>query len=311
MADEVPFLTFEIRPEDEGRALVRVLRTRFGVSRTLIRRLRREGQIRVDGAPAQLRDVVRAGQKVELLLSPQAGNVAPEPLPLAVVYEDDAVMVVNKPAGMLVHPTDMEPTGSLAAAVAHHLAAQGRPPFVGPVTRLDRDTTGLVLFAKHPHAHHRLSKSLAAGHCERLYKAVVHGQVAADEGVIDAPIRRAAGSLSLREVGEGGQQAVTRYRVLERYAGAVPASLLELRLETGRTHQIRVHLAHIDHPVIGDRLYGRGPSLGMTRQALHAYALRFMHPVSGRCLEFTAPLPDDMEQLLDRLRRGAEGGVGM
>ena len=313
MPKRQPFLAFTVTSQDDGRVLAHLLRRRWGMSRGLLRRLKRGPYVHRNGQPVLLRDRVMAGDRIALYVpEPLVSPVTPEPLPLAIVFEDDHVLVLDKPAGMLVHPARGEQSGTLANGVAYHLAAQHLPPVTAPVTRLDRDTSGLVLFAKHPHAHYQLAGALARGRLQRRYLAIAQGLMEAPEGgvgVIDAPIRRVAGELTRREVARDGQRAVTRYRVLaygrpSRAAHpllAAGATLLSLTLETGRTHQIRVHLAHAGHPLLGDPLYGHPLPGLLERQALHARQLEFPHPVDGQMLAFTSPVPTDLENLLRHL----------
>jgi len=324
-----PFLSFVVPPEEDGRVLAHVLRRRWRMSRGFLRQLKRGPYVLVNGRPAALREAVAAGDRVELLVpSHLASHVVPEPVPLAVVFEDEHVLVLDKPAGVLVHPAHGEQRGTLANGVAYRLIARGQTPAAGPVTRLDRDTSGLVVFAKHPFAHHALAQAHARGELRRHYVAIAEGIVREDEGVIDAPIRRVPGELTRREVASDGQRAVTRFRVLDRTEGpaalqvtaqaapggaAAPgpgvstlelprgATLLELTLETGRTHQIRVHLAHLGHPLLGDPLYGRPLPGILERQALHAWRLEFPHPADGRRLALVSPLPPDLDHFRQRL----------
>jgi len=328
MQNRRPFLSFTVSGEDDGRVLAHLLRRRWRMSRGFLRQLKRGPFVCLNGRPVPLRQTVAAGDRVEVYVPVHVESpVAPEPLPLAIVYEDEHVLVLDKPAGVLVHPAHGERSGTLANGVAHHLLAQGVPPLVAPVTRLDRDTSGLVLFAKHPHAHHVLAQALAAGRLRRTYLAIAQGLVPGPSGVIDAPIRRVPGELTRREVASDGQRAVTRYSVLayspgpaaasspdsghaaSRPAPAPPpdspahaalaggATLLALTLETGRTHQIRVHLAHAGHPVLGDRLYGCPLPGLLERQALHAWRLHFPHPHDERVLALISPLPPDIDRL--------------
>lgn len=307
-----PFLTFTVQDADDARRLEAVLRSRYHMARGLIRRLKSPGCVRVDGRPLKMRESVRTGQRVELRLPSSAvSDVRSEPIPICVVYEDADVLVIDKPPGILVHPAGVDRGGTLVNAVAHHVSKQGCTNTSGPVTRLDRDTSGLVLFAKHPHAHHRFGSLIEAGHVHREYLAFAHGDVTPSEGLIDAPIRRADGSLTRRVSAPDGQEARTRYRVVARYRMATPRSTLaervtrlELSLETGRTHQIRVHLAHIGHPVVGDAMYGpeRIPGV-ISRQALHAFRLTFTHPVNNKEVVVSSALPTDMHALTTLLSR--------
>jgi len=302
-----PFLTFAVSELDAGSRLSGLLRRRFGMSKSLVRSLKEGDSVRVNGAPAPVTGRVAAGDRIELFVPPQLESVVtPEPVPLDIVYEDSHILVLDKPPGQLVHPAGVELSGTLANGVAHHLVKKGEPCAAGPVTRLDRLTSGLVLFAKHPHAHHRLVHAIARGEVRRTYAGVCTGVPPFDERLIDLPIARAPGSLSRRQVDEAnGQEARTHVRVVKRFGPnpALPqgAALLRLDLETGRTHQIRVHLAHIGYPLVGDPLYG-APAPGLIeRQALHARTLCLVHPIDGRELEFSVPPPGDMQRLISAL----------
>jgi 23S rRNA pseudouridine1911/1915/1917 synthase len=228
----------------------------------------------------------------------------PVPMALAIVFEDDALLVVDKPAGILAHPVSVGERNTLANGIAHHLLIRGLAPRVHLVHRLDRDTSGLVLVAKSAEVHGRLDRQLRARTLRREYLALVDGLIETDEGEIDAPIGRSADDPPLRAMRPDGTLARTRLRVVERFADA---TLVALELATGRTHQIRVHMAHIGHPVLGDRWYGRRGLDLIERQALHAARLSVHHPRTNELLSFEAPLPDDMARLLDRLRADADG----
>ncbi len=308
------WLRFEVTDDDRGRKLGAVLRCRFQVSRGALRRLKAENGALLNGEPARLDAVLAVGDSVVLMAdeSPSRG-VAPENIPLDVVFEDGHLLVVNKPAGMVVHPARRHVTGTLAAAVAFHLAEQGYPGPVRPVNRLDRETSGLIVFAKSAYIHERLAR-----HLNREYACLARGCVTENEGAIAAPIVRVEGDSMRRTVAVEGdavpaaeaalgldaRDAVTHFRVLCRWP-RVGASLVLLRLETGRTHQIRVHLAHEGHPLFGDSLYSPpvAAAVVMSRTALHARRLDLEHPVSKRPLSFSAPLPADFLQGLAALNR--------
>jgi 23S rRNA pseudouridine1911/1915/1917 synthase len=262
------------------------------------------GEVLVEGRPGKPAVRLRAGQRVKVLGPPTDPlSVNPEPIPLDVPYEDGDLLVVNKPAGLTVHPAPGHPRGTLVNAVLARvpdLSSGGGGLRPGIVHRLDKDTSGLMVVAKSDDAYRKLTTQLRARTIVREYLAIVGGAVLNSTGVIDAPIGRHRTHRTRMAVVLRGRPAVTRYRVRERFA---EATLLECRLETGRTHQIRVHLEHIGHPVLGDPVYGRTRVPEMNRQALHAARLEFVHPRTGKLLAFAAPLPDDMVALLRRLRR--------
>jgi 23S rRNA pseudouridine1911/1915/1917 synthase len=250
---------------------------------------------------------VRAGERVRVEIPPPApAALTPEPIPLAVVFEDADLLVVDKPAGLPVHPGAGRATGTLVHAVLAHcpdlpgIGGRERP---GIVHRLDKDTSGLLVVAKTEAALRALQAQIQSREVRREYLALVWGRVARAEGTIDAPIGRDPRHRTRMAVVPAGRRAVTGYRVVERFDDA---TLLELRLETGRTHQIRVHCASIGHPVVGDPTYGRRPNAwGLRRQALHAHRLAFAHPGSGVALSFTSALPGDIAGALARLRADA------
>jgi 23S rRNA pseudouridine1911/1915/1917 synthase len=297
---------------DAGQRLDRWLAARLlDLSRAKLQALIQTGRVRVGGAARKAAYNVREGDQVEVEIPPpEPQELAPEALPLEIVYEDDAVLVVDKPAGMVVHPGAGQTTGTLAAAALAHApetAAVGGQRRPGIVHRLDKGTSGLLVIARTPAAYASLTSQLAARTVSRRYLAVVHGTLARAQGVIDAPVGRHPRDrtrMAVLPTGRG-KRAVTRYRVLERFPTA-GATYLEARLETGRTHQIRVHLAAQGHPVVGDDTYR---ARSVTRLdvpidglALHAAELAFDHPVTGLRVTFAVPLPQRMERLLSRLR---------
>jgi 23S rRNA pseudouridine1911/1915/1917 synthase len=252
---------------------------------------------------------LRAGDVVVLVVPPPAPVVLqPEPLPLDIVYEDADVLVVNKPAGLVVHPGAGRTSGTLVHAVLAHcpdLPGIGGAHRPGIVHRLDKDTSGLLVVAKTEAALRHLQAEIAAKRATRDYLALVWGRPSPAAGTIEAPIGRDPRRRTRMAVRPDGRPAVTRYRVLEAFP---EAALLEVRLVTGRTHQIRVHCAHIGHPVVGDPVYGRRRNpWGLQRQALHAFRLAFTHPRDGRALQFEVPLPEDLATALRALRAGAAG----
>jgi 23S rRNA pseudouridine1911/1915/1917 synthase len=281
------------------------------LSRARVQALIEEGHVRVGGAVRKAAHKLRGGEDVELEIPPlPPEELVPEPIALAIVHEDADVLVVDKPAGMVVHPGAGVSSGTLAAAALAHapdIAGVGGPRRPGVVHRLDKGTSGLIVIAKTQAAYHGLVAQLAAREVTREYLAVVHGRVAADEGRLDASIGRDPHHrqrMAVRPHGQG-RRAVTRFRVRERI-GAF--TLVECRLETGRTHQIRVHLASIGHPIVGDETYGRGWSRpAVEGVALHAARLAFLHPITHTRMEFAVPLPPRLERLLSDLRGTRQG----
>lgn len=283
-----------------GRRLDRILRQEFGVTATLLKRLRHHGQILVDGVPRRVVDPVPAGAEVVVRLDePPAQGVVPEPLPLDVVYEDADLLIANKPPGQVVHPTRGERGGTLLNAAAYHLRQGGAGAAVHPVNRLDRGTSGLVVLAKNAWAHAAL-----AGRLERTYLAVLAGRLAEDRVTVDQPIARDPAHPVRRRVDPAGRPALTHVRALRRWP---EATLAEVTLGTGRTHQIRVHLAWLGHPLLGDALYG-GPAERIRRPALHAGRVAFTHPRTGDRLTFEVPPPADFRDLLAALDAAARAG---
>ena len=299
-----------VDPGAAGTRLDRWLSARLPeLSRARLQVLIAAGRVRVGGRAVKASHRLRGGERVEVEVPPPAPEeLLPEPAELAIVHEDAHVLVVDKPAGMVVHPGAGHARGTLAAAVLAHaptIAGVGGPRRPGIVHRLDKDTSGLLVLAKTREAYEALVAQLASRTVTRRYLVVVHGRVARDAGVVDRPIGRHPHDrvrMAVRPAGRG-RRAVTRFRVLERFARFTH---LEVSLETGRTHQIRVHLASLGHPVAGDAVYGgrRRPPVPVPLEglALHAAALAFVHPATGERVEFRAPLPARMERLLSHLR---------
>jgi 23S rRNA pseudouridine1911/1915/1917 synthase len=272
-----------------------------GESRSRLARLIEEGHVRVDGAQAAGRMKLKSGEAIEVELRPRAagGAVRGEAIALTVVHEDADLLVIDKPAGLVVHPGSGNWAGTMLNALLHHAPGSAGLPRGGIVHRLDKDTSGLLVVAKNEPAQLALVRQLQARTVKRTYLALARGKVAAG-GKVDAPVGRHPVHRTRMAVVAGGKPAVTHYRVRERFAAH---TLLECELETGRTHQIRVHLASLGHPLEGDPVYaGRGPRL-LERQALHAWKLAFAHPRDGKAASFESPLPADFRALLESLRR--------
>jgi 23S rRNA pseudouridine1911/1915/1917 synthase len=274
------------------------------VSRSQIQLWIEAGDLVVNDAPVKANYKLAEGDRVVLTI-PEAEptEIEPEDLPLDIYYEDGDVIVVNKARGMVVHPAPGHASGTLVNALMHHcqdlsgINGELRP---GIVHRIDKDTSGLIMAAKNDKAHASLAAQLKAHTVTRKYYALVHGNVSHDQGTVDAPIGRDPHDRKMYTVIErNSKHAVTHFQVVERFGDY---TLLELKLETGRTHQIRVHMKFIGHPLVGDPLYGRSKGIKMDGQALHAAVLGFDHPEDGRYLEFSAPIPSDMEEVLQSLR---------
>lgn len=298
------------------RALAAALPT---LSRERIKVLIASGQVTLDDAPARDPSArVKGGERASILVPrPAAAQAAAQDIPLAIVHEDDHLLVIDKPAGLVVHPAAGNLDGTLVNALLHHcrgrLSGIGGVARPGIVHRIDKDTSGLLVVAKTDPAHESLSRQFAAHSVERVYTALCAGQPVPVLGTIRAALARSTlNRKKVAVVGEGrGRMAVTHYRTLETFPAA---ALIACRLETGRTHQIRVHMASIGHPLLGDPTYGRAgrrglaallDELGFHRQALHAGVLGFVHPISGEALRFESPLPRDMAELVDALRKTA------
>jgi len=262
----------------------------------------KSGHITIDGELAAPRRIVDGGERV-LVEPPPAPEAAPKAqrMPLKIVYEDAALIVVDKPAGLVVHPGAGVPDRTLMNGLLAHAPQLAAVPRAGIVHRLDKDTSGLLVVAKTVEAQADLAQQLASRSVRRLYLALVQGDPPAS-GAIDAPVGRDSRARTRMAVTHRGKPARTRYRVLERYGRA---ALVECRLETGRTHQIRVHFQHIRHPLVGDTVYRRGTRHGISfpRQALHATELSLIHPVSRQTMTWRSPVPRDMKRLIDELRR--------
>jgi 23S rRNA pseudouridine1911/1915/1917 synthase len=314
-----------ITAADDGVRLDRVLASRVSeLSRSRIKALVLAGQVTIDGEPIlDPGRKVRADNAIAIAVpAPEPAVPRPEPIPLDIVYEDDAIIVIDKPKGLVVHPAAGNWTGTLVNALIAHcgdsLSGIGGVRRPGIVHRLDKDTTGLLVVAKTDSAHRKLAAQFAdhgrTGALERAYLAFAWGVPARAKGTIDKPIDRHPQARDKMAVRSGGRPAVTHWQVLERYAGTDEkdvASLVECRLETGRTHQIRVHLAAIGHPLLGDSVYGPGfktkakqlperareALAALDRQALHAHILALEHPVTGELLQFRSELPADLAAL--------------
>jgi len=288
------------------------------LTRSQVKKLIDDGRVLLDGGPAKAGEKLKCGEALVVTLpQPAAAEALPEPIPLNVLYEDRHLIVIDKPAGMVVHPAPGHQGGTLVNALLHHcrdLAGIGGELRPGIVHRLDKDTSGVMVAAKDDTSLNSLARQFKAHSINRRYLALVHGLMPADRGMVDQPIgRHATDRKKMSGKTRAGRRAVTHWRVLRRF-DQDRLSLVELTLETGRTHQIRVHFSEMNHPVVGDPVYGSGGRaqtvpdtelrqqlVSLHRQALHARLLGFIHPATGAYMEFESPLPQDFREILDYL----------
>lgn len=297
-----------VEPQDAGARLDAFLAsvTDNSLSRTYIQKLMEQGQILVNGSPEKLKKYrIKQGDMLEIIIpEPESLDVEPENIPLDIVYEDEDLAVINKPKGMVVHPAPGNERGTMVNALLYHcrdLSSIGGVVRPGIVHRIDKDTSGLIMIAKNDNAHISLAEQLKVHSITRVYNALVFDNIREDEGTVDAPLGRNPNNRFKMAVVPGGKRAVTHYRVLERF-GAY--TFVEARLETGRTHQIRVHMAYKKHPLVGDQVYGPDRKVpGAESQMLHAKVLGFVHPSTGKYMEFVSELPEEFTRLLEKLRK--------
>ncbi|MFO7278693.1 MAG: 23S rRNA pseudouridine(1911/1915/1917) synthase RluD [Pseudomonadota bacterium] len=316
MSDEFRTHAFEMPASCAGLRVDQALaRTLPQYSRARLQSWIEAGAVRIDGRVPRAKDRVLGGEQVHIEARlPADDRVEPQELPVEVVFRDRALFVIDKPPGLVVHPGAGNPRGTLQNALLALDPRLAHVPRAGLVHRLDKDTSGLLVVARTPEAHTALVAALSAREIEREYLAVCHGVMTAG-GTVDAPIGRHRTVRTRMAVRQDGREAITHYRVVQRYRAH---TLVRVRLETGRTHQIRVHMAHIGHPIVGDAVYGgrrripagASPQLlealaSFRRQALHAARLRLTHPISGREMEWESPLPEDMARLVAVLEADA------
>lgn len=292
-------LEYEIPSEYDGANITTVLKQHFKISTNLIKDLKKykEG-IHVNGEHKRVVDLAAKGDILKITIRDTASeNIVPTDIPLDIVYEDEDVLVINKPSNMSTHPSMGNYENSLANGVMYYYKSKGEERVFRAVNRLDKDTSGLMAVAKNSYIHARLGEEIQKKELKRKYMCIVCGDVERD-GTVDAPIRRADGSVINRIVAPDGQRAVTHYRVVKRYG---EYTLLEMELETGRTHQIRVHMAYIGHPLVGDWLYGTEDHNIAKRQMLHSCYLCFTHPITGQIMEFKDEMAEDMRAFIEKL----------
>lgn len=291
-------LIYKVPLEEDQWILKTILQKRMQISRTLLSRLKlTEFGITVNGERKFINVRVEQGDQIEVRMEQEESeDILPQKLPITIIDEDEHLLIINKAAGIIVHPTHGHYINTLANAVVYYWQQAGKSYRFRPIHRLDQDTSGVIAIAKNPYIHHLLSEQMKQNQIEKVYLALVEGVMVVNEASIQAPIDRDPNSPHIRMVTADGYRAVTHYKVEQKLKDA---TLVRLWLETGRTHQIRVHMKHIGHPLLGDKWYGSGK--GMQRQALHAIKLGFIHPITKKQVEYEATLPDDMIECMYHL----------
>ncbi|AFM40145.1 pseudouridine synthase, RluA family [Desulfosporosinus acidiphilus SJ4] len=292
------YYSYAVTEKHQGLTVEAYLKQVLSYSGRTLQKLTRQRGILLNKKTTFLQKHVKSGDILQVLsFEDTSYGVVPEPGPIEILYEDSFLIVLNKPSGLLVHPAGQTSHGTLSNYLACHYQQQGAIHAIRPLHRLDRETSGCILFAKDSHTQTQLETLLKEGRIKRTYQAIVSGIVDPPSGTITLPIGPHPTKPNRRAVGPVGDQAVTHYETIRNYPGY---SLLKLTLETGRTHQIRVHLSHLGHPIVGDRMYGKGSML-IAGQALHAAALTFPHPSEQRIISLEAPFPADYLRVLEKL----------
>lgn len=292
-------IEYRVTNDNDNKKVSQILKNHLKFSRGEIRRIKRCAGIIVNDQTVRLDWLVKEGDLIRINFQDDDDQpVIPQDIPLNILYEDEHILVVNKPSNMLVHPLSYHVLNTLANGVIYHWQLQGHNCKFRAVSRLDKDTSGVILIAKSSYICHQLSEQMKNGICRREYLAVVHNRITMNSGIIDLPIGRPYEDSLIFGVTPHGKEAITHFTVIQRFASG---SLVKLRLETGRTHQIRVHMKHLGHPLMGDDLYGGNLDL-IHRQALHSWHLEFNHPVTKENIQLEAPLPDDMTFLIHKLK---------
>ncbi|HBF9344135.1 TPA: RluA family pseudouridine synthase [Clostridioides difficile] len=284
---------------EEEMTLKEVLLDKLNFSVRSLSKMKREKSVLVNGVYKKPSLKVYSGDLIEVKIDEEKANFEPQDLNLQIIYDDFDIIMVNKPPFMVVHPTKSHYDKTIANGISYYIDNQKENVKIRFVNRLDMNTSGLVIVAKNAYAHHTLSTAMSENKVEKKYITVVDGIIKENEGTIDEPIYRPTEDSIKRIIDERGQSSVTHYKVIERLENA---TVLEVSLETGRTHQIRVHMAHIGHGIIGDELYGYVDEDLINRQALHAYKLEFEQPRTKEKLKFKADIPEDMKELISKLR---------
>jgi 23S rRNA pseudouridine1911/1915/1917 synthase len=297
-------LEFNIKEDEVGLKLREYLRSRAKLSGRLIKGAAMDERIFVNGKCARLNYVLKCSDTITFeVVKEESQNIEPEDIDIEVIYEDTDVIVVNKSPGMVVHPTKSYPSGTLANGLINYFRNKGEKCIVRLVSRLDMDTSGLILVAKNQYSHMALARDMQNENFKKTYIAIVHGNIGKRSGTINLPIYRTEGPDIRRIVDKRGQESITHYEVVESFK---EGDVVKVSLETGRTHQIRVHMTNVGHPLFGDSLYGKDEPDYIKRQALHAYKLSFPHPRTGDIVSLESKLPEDMENLIKKLKNDSD-----
>ncbi|MEL7657324.1 MAG: RluA family pseudouridine synthase, partial [Bacillota bacterium] len=289
-----------IKENDKELPVKELLKRNFGFSSRLMTKLKVHECVQLNGSPIKMYMKGNPGDRITVSLPKEKSDFEPENIPISVVYEDEDLLIINKQPGYVVHPTKGHPCHTMANGIMNYMLENNKHFKIRFINRLDMDTSGLLAVAKNSHCQDDMSKQMSENGVTKKYVAIVKGIIAEEDGTVDLPIDKEQEDHVKRAVVEDGYPSVTHYKVLERFEKGY--TLVELVLETGRTHQIRVHMSHIGHPIVGDVLYGEASVWLIERQALHARYLAFRHPVSNQFLELEAPLPDDMLMLIERIK---------
>lgn len=289
-----------VKEEDEGIAYKELVRKNFTFSSRLITKLKQNDLVYINNDSVKMYLPAHAGDVISIMLPEEKSDFIPEPIEITPVFEDGHLLIINKQPGYVVHPTKGHPLHTMANGIMKYMLDTNQSFKIRFINRLDMNTSGLLAVAKNSHCQDEFTKQMKENKVVKRYKAIVKGILTCDSGTVDAPLGRPDPERVERGVMEGGQPSVTHYKVLERYSNDY--TLVELLLETGRTHQIRVHMSHIGHPVLGDHLYGGENPWLIERQALHAAQLSFFHPVTGEPVTVDAPLPQDMLMAIEKLK---------
>lgn len=302
-------LTYTVTNAEDSRSVKYILKNKLLLSERLVKKLKYAGRILCNSLPVHINESVFTGDVIEadIEFDDISEEINPEAMDLDVIYEDDSIIAINKPPYMVVHPTSYHLTGTMANGVMHYLLGKGIKTRIRPVSRLDRNTSGIIIFASNQYVQEKLIRQMHENTYYKEYVGIVYGNMKNDSGIIDLPIGRKPESIMLRHISQSGAPSVTRYHVLEHLNNS---DYVRFILETGRTHQIRVHCQAIGHPLVGDTLYphpetkdGHVESVPIDRQALHSLKTVFIHPVNGNTLELSAPVPSDISHALEILKK--------